>query len=98
MKAKCPACGEEKHLTKHHILCPKNKWDWNMVFMLCRECHIELHKALPHKKTHYLVYINKLMLFLMDRMNTRNVDDSIQYKILSQIMIEVRTHCNLSTS
>ena len=40
----CPACLEQKEMTKHHVY-PKRHFGKNaMIFELCRACHDKLEK------------------------------------------------------
>lgn len=45
----CPACGENKPLTRHHIL-PKRYYNgYGEIILLCRACHNELEKTIPFR-------------------------------------------------
>jgi len=97
MNGKCPACGKSKTLIKHHILYPKSQWEVEIILRICRKCELELHSLLIiNKRKHYLIYFSKLIKFLIDKMTNRNEDITYLNEVVSNILIDMRTHCNLS--
>lgn len=94
MKRKCHACGKDRKMTKHHIL-PKRHFKCHITILLCQECHNELEKILPQDKRHYLVYVQYLIKFLIEKMETKDTTvvecNNIIEKILKQIKEYIQT-------
>lgn len=47
---RCPKCGEDKPLTKHHVFPSRFKWRRSLrriTVKLCRQCHDLLEKHIP---------------------------------------------------
>jgi len=64
----CPKCKEEKPLTNHHVY-PKRHYPGqftNEKFLLriCRPCHDDLEKMIPHGKQEHSFYANVVKKFL----------------------------------
>ena len=49
-KGKCPKCGDEKSLSRHHIL-PKRWFKCNEICLICRSCHNDLEFVIMTQET-----------------------------------------------
>jgi len=45
----CPTCGNKKPLTRHHIYPCQWYHGAGPTYKLCRDCHSELERYIPHK-------------------------------------------------
>ena len=63
----CPKCGVEQKLTKHHIKpvrhFGKGRHNPN-VLLICRACHDDLEKLIPHKRQPRKFYYRIVREFL----------------------------------
>ena len=63
---KCPKCREYKKMTRHHVYPRRHfgKRNNNVIFHLCRECHVELETRIPFYRIKKHRYVVILLRFL----------------------------------
>lgn len=68
---RCPACGEVKDLTRHHLLPVRHHGRGNHnehIVLFCQECHSDLEKTIPkHPVLPAWRYIALVALFIKRR-------------------------------
>ena len=74
-KRECPACGQKKFLTRHHVF-PKRHWPemantnrWSghpppPIISICRKCHDKLEKLIPSEIQPFNFYWETTRFFL----------------------------------